>query len=217
MIMKAARLLLGLACVIYATASSDVYAQAPVRPSAADRQEIIRLINKERAANGLEPVAADDRLTTAAQSQADYMIKIGKMDHLQGSEPARGKNYKELKHNWTQSDWHAINRIVKAGYVPFEKIWIQVIKDGRESAALVDGIYDMIGENVAYAPAGAQDRFSPKRIVQGWMDSAGHRTAILNPRFREIGVGYSVSTRKTKRSQQAAAWCTVFATPEIRK
>lgn len=31
---------------------------------------------------------------------------------------------------------------------------------------------------------------SPAEVVQGWMDSPGHRANILNPRYREIGVGY---------------------------
>ena len=42
------------------------------------------------------------------------------------------------------------------------------------------------GENIAY---GGSHMGSPKAIVRAWMHSDGHRHNILNPDFREIGVG----------------------------
>lgn len=44
--------------------------------------------------------------------------------------------------------------------------------------------YGWMGENIA---AGYQ---SPEAVVQGWMNSEGHRKNILNPNFKKIGVGY---------------------------
>lgn len=41
------------------------------------------------------------------------------------------------------------------------------------------------GENLAYASL-----CTPEVIMSGWMNSEGHRKAILDPRFRRIGVGY---------------------------
>jgi len=47
--------------------------------------------------------------------------------------------------------------------------------------------YDAVatGENVACGDP------TPEQVVAGWMDSPGHRANILNPAFREIGVGYT--------------------------
>jgi uncharacterized protein YkwD len=42
------------------------------------------------------------------------------------------------------------------------------------------------GENLAW---GTGTRAQAREIVQAWMDSPGHRANILNPRFREIGLG----------------------------
>ena len=42
------------------------------------------------------------------------------------------------------------------------------------------------GENIAW---GTRWRGSPKTIVSLWMGSPGHRANLLNPGFREIGVG----------------------------
>ncbi len=40
-----------------------------------------------------------------------------------------------------------------------------------------------VGENLA------KGQVTPAEVVQGWMDSAGHRKNILNPDFTEIGIG----------------------------
>lgn len=71
------------------TAAGIVLAQPPVRPTTDDHQETIRLINDERAAKGLGRLADNAQLSAAVQSQAEWMIRIDKMDHLQGEEPPR--------------------------------------------------------------------------------------------------------------------------------
>jgi len=44
----------------------------------------------------------------------------------------------------------------------------------------------MVGENLAW---GSGVKGSPREIVRAWMHSGGHRHNMLNPRFREIGIG----------------------------
>ena len=44
--------------------------------------------------------------------------------------------------------------------------------------------YRHAGENIAYGYS------SPQAVVNGWMNSEGHRKNILNPNFTQIGVGY---------------------------
>lgn len=45
--------------------------------------------------------------------------------------------------------------------------------------------YRAAGENIAAGQTTAA------QVMQGWMNSAGHRQNILNPTFTEIGVGYA--------------------------
>jgi uncharacterized protein YkwD len=52
------------------------------------------------------------------------------------------------------------------------------------------------GENIAW---GSGSRGSPERIFRSWMKSRGHRSNILNRRFREIGVGVKTGTFKGTR------------------
>ena len=40
------------------------------------------------------------------------------------------------------------------------------------------------GENIAYGYA------TPQKVVDGWMNSSGHRANILNASYTQIGVGY---------------------------
>jgi len=43
------------------------------------------------------------------------------------------------------------------------------------------------GENIAY---GGEHYGTPKAIVKAWMHSSGHRANILNPAFKDVGVGF---------------------------
>ena len=47
------------------------------------------------------------------------------------------------------------------------------------------------GENIAY---GGGYYGTPKAIVKAWMNSPGHRANILNPAFRDVGVGFASGT-----------------------
>lgn len=56
------------------------------------------------------------------------------------------------------------------------------------------------GENIAW---GEQHRATPRSIVAAWMRSSGHRANILNPAFRDFGVGYTKGTPYAKKANGA--------------
>ncbi|MBU5439262.1 hypothetical protein KQI42_14660 [Tissierella sp. MSJ-40] len=58
--------------------------------------------------------------------------------------------------------------------------------------------YNTAGENIAKGYSSAQS------VVNGWMNSPGHRANILNPRFNKIGVGLY------KTSNGTAYWTQMF-------
>jgi uncharacterized protein YkwD len=60
-----------------------------------------------------------------------------------------------------------------------------------------------IGENIA---AGYS---TPKVVVEGWMNSPGHKANILGADYTEIGVGYAYSSK----SGYGAYWTAVFGSP----
>jgi uncharacterized protein YkwD len=63
-----------------------------------------------------------------------------------------------------------------------------------------------LGENLAW---GTYQLATPKSIVRSWMQSPGHRANILNPRFREIGIGV-VTGSPEAGTENAATYATSF-------
>ena len=51
---------------------------------------------------------------------------------------------------------------------------------------------------------------SPESTVQSWMTSPAHRNNMLNPDYREVGVGYSVPSKEGKRQRYRNYWVVVF-------
>ena len=65
-----------------------------------------------------------------------------------------------------------------------------------------------LGENLAW---GSYALATPRSIVRSWMQSPGHKANILNPRFREIGIGV-VRGAPQPGTDHAATYATSFGT-----
>lgn len=104
-------------------------------------EQVVKLVNQERAKAGLAPLTLSQPVALAAQVRA-----------------------KEI----TQSFSHTR-------------------PDGRSfSTALTEQkvSYRSSGENIAWGQK------TPEQVMQGWMNSEGHRKNIMNAKFTSIGVGY---------------------------
>ncbi len=64
-----------------------------------------------------------------------------------------------------------------------------------------------VGENLAW---GSGTYGTPRHVVQSWMNSPGHRRNMLNPRFREIGIGVIFGSPGVRTSIPAATYTTTF-------
>lgn len=60
----------------------------------------------------------------------------------------------------------------------------------------------LTGENIAYGPESAEE------VVAGWLVSAGHCANIMEPRIREMGIGYAAD-----ESRGAIYWVQTLARP----
>ena len=67
--------------------------------------------------------------------------------------------------------------------------------------------YSTAGENIAAGQTTAAE------VVEGWMNSPGHRANILNPDFTEIGIGYEYLENDTGSVNYNHYWTQVFGTP----
>lgn len=64
--------------------------------------------------------------------------------------------------------------------------------------------FSAIGENIA---AGQK---TPKAVVNAWKNSPGHRENLLNPTYKELGVGYFYQKNDTGSVNYNSYWAQVF-------
>ncbi|MET7691493.1 CAP domain-containing protein [Streptomyces sp. NPDC005483] len=120
--------------------SSTPQAAADVDPGPKD--QVLTLVNAERAKAGCSPVAENAKLTKAAQDHSQDMADHQNMSHTGSDGSSMG------------------DRLARVGYA-----------------------FRTAGENVAYGYS------SPESVMDGWMNSPGHKANILNCAFKEIGIG----------------------------
>jgi uncharacterized protein YkwD len=70
-----------------------------------------------------------------------------------------------------------------------------------------------LGENLYW---GSGQRATPEASVRGWMNSPPHRHNMLDPGFREIGVGIAIGAPRDVAGASAATYTTEFGTRAFR-
>lgn len=169
-------------------------------PRAAQGQEVCRqvaaAINAVRSSHGLVELALDDRLRGAAESQSVWMAEVGRMDHLR--EPPR--SFEEF----VSCEYHPSNRAVRSGYFRFEELFGVDRSPTGAAVHPLPAANENLGEIIARGKGG-RGAYDHRAVVEGWMNSPGHRREILKPSYREMGV-FMRSPRFGE-----TYWCVVFA------
>ena len=117
-------------------------AHSPPTPST--EQQVVELVNLERANDGKAPLKLTDLLNTAA---GQHSANMADRDFVAHCDP----DTRSLPED----------RMRDAGYFP-----------------------NRSGENIAAGYG------SPAAVMNGWMNSSGHRSNILSSNYREIGIGH---------------------------
>lgn len=129
-------------------------------------QEVLNLVNQERASAGCAPLSANDKLVTAARGHSDDMAQNDFFSHTGSDGSSAGDRISREGYSWSR--------------------W---------------------GENIA---AGYT---SPASVMNGWMNSSGHRANILNCAYTEIGIGYIYLANDTGSTNYRHYWTQDFGTP----
>lgn len=82
--------------------------------------------------------------------------------------------------------------------------------DGSSSGQRVSASgyrWSAVGENIAAGYA------TPDAVVNGWINSPGHRANILNANYRDIGIGYFYLANDTGRVNWQTYWTQNFGKP----
>lgn len=128
---------------------------APAAPSASAalgnyEQQVVDLVNKERASAGLPALKVNTKLAAVAEKKAEDLRDKNYFDH---QSPTYGSPFDMMK---------------QFGIT-----------------------YTSAGENIA------KGQKTPQEVMNGWMNSPGHRANILNSSYTEIGVGYVTDSNGT--------------------
>lgn len=164
--------------------------------SASDLNSMVaRSINSIRSSHGLVVLESNRELARAAESQALWMARVGRMDHMR--EPARSFD------EFLVCDYHPSNRVVKTGYFRFEELF-RIERNPKGATVIpLEAANEKVGEIIARG-AGGDEAYNYKTVVVGWMNSPGHRKEILKAPYREFGV-HVCSPRRGE-----TYWCVVF-------
>lgn len=85
--------------------------------------------------------------------------------------------------------------------------------NGLDGSSPFDRI-EAAGYNYSWAAENiAAGQTTPEQVVNGWMNSPGHRANILNPNLTEIGVGYYYLADDTGNQNFNHYWTQNFGTP----
>ncbi|KMW22659.1 CAP domain-containing protein [Enterocloster citroniae] len=103
--------------------------------------QVVKLVNEERAKAGLSPLSVNSKAVNAAQTRAREI---------------------EKSFSHTRPDGSSFNTALTEAGVSFRGA----------------------GENIAYGQT------TPQQVMEGWMNSSGHRANILNANYTSIGVGH---------------------------
>lgn len=156
---------------------------------------VARSINSIRSSYGLSELSPNASLVRAAESQAVWMARVGRMDHLR--EPARSFD------DFLSCDHHPSNRVVKSGYFKFEELFRVERNQTGATVFPLPSANENVGEIIARG-VGGDAAYDYRTVVRGWMNSPGHRREILKAPYREMGV-HVCSPRHGE-----TYWCVVF-------
>ncbi|UOQ95290.1 CAP domain-containing protein [Halobacillus shinanisalinarum] len=142
------------------TEASPAPSEVEANATSSYEEEVVQLVNEERAKEGLAPLEMHNRLSDLARMKSQDMADKGYFSH---TSPTYGSPFDMMKQ--------------------------------------YDFSYSTAGENIA---AGQR---TPQEVVEGWMNSPGHRENIMNESFTHIGVGY------VEGGSYGTYWTQLFMTP----
>ncbi|HWQ79367.1 MAG TPA: CAP domain-containing protein, partial [Anaerovoracaceae bacterium] len=134
-----------------AAPATDNETAAPASANLGDyEQQVVNLVNQERAAAGLPALKVNTQLAAVAEKKAEDLRDNNYFDH---NSPVYGSPFDMMKQFGIS--------------------------------------YTAAGENIA------KGQKTPADVMNGWMNSSGHRANILNADYTEIGVGFVTDSSGT--------------------
>lgn len=163
-------------------------------------RDVFARINAQRKDHGLSRLTYNKTLEKAGQAHAEWMARNRKMEHLQDA-PASFDQHRTCNH-------HPINRAINAGYIGWDDAFVVEPTPNGAVVHPKPGANDLVGEIIAAGWGAGHPAAQTNTVVTGWMNSPGHRKAILTVHYKEIGIGVACTP-----DGKDTCWCVVFGDP----
>ena len=164
-------------------------------------RDVFDRINAQRIQNGLKPCKYNKKLEKASQFHAEWMARNRKMEHLQ-EEAKSLEDHKACTH-------HPINRAIRAGYREWDDIFFIENRPNGPVVHTKPDANNHVGEIVAAGWKAGHPATQTATVVNGWMNSPGHRKEVLTAHYEEMGIGVAC----TPDDQYDTFWCVLFGDP----
>ena len=127
------------------TATSTV--TEAVKPTPPTVDELLRLVNAERAKVGVAPLTLDERLNQSAQRKADDMTEYGYFDHVSPNDGRHGFEYIADTGIYCETDSENLtqNTLINDARHAFDA-WVA---SEAHHSAMVDPAYDLTGFGIS--------------------------------------------------------------------
>jgi uncharacterized protein YkwD len=102
--------------------------------------------------------------------------------------------------------WHSHDMVHRHYFAHVSRNGSDVVARLRKTRYIQSRFSWLVGENLAW---GSGSSGAPLKIVAAWMNSPAHRRNMLNPRYREIGIGVLVGAPQ-RTDLPAATYTTTF-------
>lgn len=146
----------------------------PVLRAEVIARRIHELINRERAAKGLSPLAFDSRLAAVARGHSRDMAKRNYFDH----NSPEGHDFSQ---RYGRAGYDCAIRAGGMVHLGAENI---ALNHRYAATATING--------VKYYDWNSEDKIAAT-TVEGWMNSPGHRKNILTPHWQREGIGVEIA------------------------
>jgi uncharacterized protein YkwD len=165
-------------------------------------RDVFDRINAQRIQNGLKPCTYNKKLENASQFHAEWMARNRKMEHLQ-------EEANSLEHHKTCTH-HPINRAIRAGYREWGDVFFIENRPNGPVVHTKPDANDHVGEIISAGWKAGHPATQTEIVVNGWMNSPGHRKELLTAHYEEMGIGVAC----TPDDQYDTFWCVVFGAPK---
>jgi uncharacterized protein YkwD len=162
-----------------------------------------KLLSNETTSSSSQPATSTSPASSTLQTTNSFLDEVLKLVNIQRANTNQGLQPLVMSEKLNQVAYGHSYDMAMSDYFSHTGL------DGsspQDRATKAGYRYSRFGENIAAGYV------TPQEVVDAWMTSPGHRANILNPNYKEIGVGYFYLAEDTGNVNYSYYWTQNFGT-----